>query len=67
MATRTSNGKRFGNVEGWGIALKLADGTIELVATAEGRMAIRELKREVYPGSDYKTVRVKATLFTYSK
>lgn len=69
MATRTSNGngKKLGKVNGWGIALIGKNGEVELIAAMSNRSELRALKREVYPGSDYKTVKINATLQTYTK
>jgi hypothetical protein len=67
MATRTSNGnKRLGKVQGWGIATG-AGKNIELVATANGRLAIRALKRASYAGSEFKVVKIDAVLTHYTK
>lgn len=63
MATRTS--KKLGKVQAWGIAS--TNGDLALVATRNGRMAIRALKREVFPGNEYKVVRADATLTAYNK
>jgi hypothetical protein len=53
--------------QAWGIALD-NNGNLELVyATLGGRDQVRAVKREVYPGGDYKTVRINATLTTYTK
>jgi hypothetical protein len=53
--------------QAWGIALD-NNGALELVyATLGGRDSVRAVKREVYPGGDYKTVRINATLTAYTK
>ena len=53
--------------QAWGIAQVLLDGNMELVYVTTGRQDVRDQKREVYPGSDYKTVRINATFEAYSK
>lgn len=67
MATRTSKAKSLGKAQGWGIAQANADGSHTLVVIGFARDDIRALKREVYPGNAYKTVRVNATFQGYSK
>lgn len=67
MATRTSNGKKLGKVNGWGIAEAQRDGTYALVYIGNGRLETRAVKRETYPGNAYKTVRINAVLTQYNK
>lgn len=66
MATRNSKTKKA-KLQGWGIAQLNLDGSMDLVSFAYNRIDNRETKREVYPGSDYKVVRINATLETYTK
>lgn len=58
--------KKF-KTQAWGIAQQHLDGSLELVYVTTGRQDMREQKREVYPGGDYKVVRINATCETYSK
>lgn len=51
----------------WGIAQEDRDGNLTLVHGAYGRQAIRNAKREVYPGSAYKVVKIDATFQAYTK
>lgn len=67
MATRTTNGKRLGKVNTWGIAITNLDGSYGLVGVFDGRAVTRAVKRETYPGPAYKVVRVQATLTGYNK
>jgi hypothetical protein len=53
--------------QAWGIAQVNLDGSMELVYVTVGRQDVRDRKREVYPGSDYKTVRINATFEPYRK
>ncbi|WEU67419.1 hypothetical protein [Xanthomonas phage JGB6] len=67
MTTRTSKTNRnLGTVNGWGIATVNENG-VELVATANGRMAIRALKRSSFPGGEFKVVQIAAKLTHYVK
>jgi len=63
--TKTKN-RTLGTVQGWGIATE-TNGKLELVATADGRLDIRAMKRTSYPGRDYKVVRIDAKLTHYLK
>lgn len=67
MATRTSKAKKLNKVQAWGIVQVALNGALSLVAIANGRQDIRNTKREMFPGSDYKTVKVNATLSNYTK
>ena len=66
MANRTTNGKKLGKVQGWGIAL-VNGKNVELVYATFSRMDVRENKREVYPGGDYKVVRLDTVMTQYNK
>lgn len=59
--------KKLNKVQGWGIAHLASDGSVQLVFASSGRQAVRDQKRDVYPGSEYKTVKINATLETYTK
>lgn len=65
-ATKKRSGV-YGVVHGWGIATTHADSGVELLATASGRLAIREIKRRDYPGPKYVIVRIAANLVKYEK
>ncbi|WPH68416.1 hypothetical protein [Stenotrophomonas phage BUCTxx99] len=62
---KTKN-RTLGTINGWGIATTV-NGELELVASAEGRMEIRAVKRKDYPGKDYKVVQISAKLTHYLK
>lgn len=70
-ATKKTTAKKrpgvYGVVKGWGIATTNADGTVELLATAEGRLAIREIKRRSYAGPKYVIVQITASMVKYTK
>lgn len=57
--------KKLGKVQLWGIAA--VNGELELLRTRNRRTDIRELKREVYPGGEFRIVRVEAALTSYNK
>lgn len=62
MSNRNRN-----RVNAWGIAEQGLDGSLNLVYATLVRDDARAQKREVYPGGDYKLVRINATFETYKK
>lgn len=68
MATKktATKNRTLGTVMGWGIA-KIVKGEPVLVATADGRLAIRAEKRVHFPGKQYKVVQIAAKLTHYLK
>lgn len=65
MANRNTNKKH--KALAWGIAQQNLDGTLTLVYTALGRQNVRDYKREMFPGGDYRTVQLDAVLIPYTK